>query len=185
MPGSARPAPPRARLLFALWPLIDGRPHLDVADPWGETHAADCLTGYHDEDLGPYLTVTATTDGETCRLVYVGDASAALLSYAARVAADTEHPAFEGSPIEQARAAFEVAVEEAAYEHAREACYDWCEPNPDTSRSIRRMPDSTRAAIAQGAEARATEEEAEILDAHLCDALGIAAPDAPPLRLAA
>lgn len=185
MLGSARPAPSRAQLLFVLWPIIDGHPHPDSADPWGETHAADCLTGYDDSELGPYLTVTATTDDVTCHLVYAGDASDALLSYAARVARDTEHPPFEGSPIEQARDAFEVAVEKATYEHTREACYDWCEPDPDTSRSIRRMPDSIRAAIEKRARTCATQEEAEYLDVHLCEALGISAPDAPPLRLAA
>jgi hypothetical protein len=66
-----------------------------------------------------------------------------------------------------------VAVEETASEHAREACYDWCEPDPDTSRSIRRMPEHTRRAIREGSEQAATDDEARHLDAFLCDALGI------------
>ena len=181
-------------LALALWPVTDGQPHPDAADPWGESHAADCLTDYHDRDLGPYLTVTASTPGavgrpgETCRLVFAGDATGALLSYAARVAEDTGHPPFEGEAVEQARQAFGVAVEWAADECAREACLDWMCPDPDTLRPLRRMPERTRSHIAESAHARATEEEAAALDAHLCAALGVDAAGTvqpAPLRLAA
>ena len=185
-PAGTAPAVPNVRLLFALWPYVGGRPHPEAADPWGERHAADCLTGYHDDDLGPFLTVVATTDGETCRILYAGDATDALLAYAARVAEDTGHPPFEGTAIDQAREAFGVAVEEAAGEWAREAFMDWCEPDPDTSRSIRRMPESTRAGIASAARHEAHEREGEALDLRLCEALGIDPARAPaPLRLAA
>ena len=171
---SAAPGPrPGPALLFALWPTVDGRPHPESRDPWGERHAADCLTGYHDEDLGPFLTVAVTDDGETCHILFAGDAGHLLRRYAATVAEHTGHPPFEGSAVEQARDAFAVAVEETASEHAREACYDWCEPDPDTSRSIRRMPEHTRRAIREGSEQAATDDEARHLDAFLCDALGI------------
>lgn len=171
-------------LRFALWPVIDGQPHPEASDPWGETHAADCLTGYHDGDLGPHLTVTASTDGETCRVVFAGDASAALVAYAARVAEETGHPAFEGPAIEQARRAYEIAAEHTADEWGREACMDWCEPDPNTSRSFSRMPDSVRQNIRSGALAQADGIEAARFDSFLCEALGITA-EPVPLRLAA
>ena len=173
----ARATPPV--LAFALWPLIDGQPHPDAADPWGEDHAADLLTDYEPEEVGPYLTVTASAPGaigrpgETCRVVFAGDATEALLGYAARVARDTGYPSFEGSAVEQAREAFAVAVDELTHEFGTEAVREWECPDPDTWRNARRMPESTRAALRKSVEAEAHRVEAESLDAHLCEALGI------------
>ena len=166
-------------LAFALWPVLDGQPHPDAADPWGEDHAADLLTDYEPHEVGPFLTVTASAPGaigrpgETCRVVYAGDATGALLSYAARVAQDAGHPPFEGSPVDQARQAFEVAVGELTHELGTEAVREWECPDPDTWRSARRMPESTRAALVSSVEAEAHRIEADALDAHLCTALGI------------
>ena len=177
MPACA--APPV--LAFALWPLVracpgprsGGQPHPDAADPWGEDHAADLLTDYEPEEVGPFLTVTASTDGTTCRVVFAGDATEALLGYAARVARDVGYPSFEGSAVEQAREAFAVAVDGLAYEFGVEAVQEWECPDPDTWRNARRMPESTRAALRESVEAEAHRVEAEALDAHLCKALGI------------
>ncbi|MDT7858136.1 hypothetical protein RQM47_15925 [Rubrivirga sp. S365] len=198
----ARATPPV--LAFALWPLVracpgprsGGQPHPDAADPWGEDHAADLLTDYEPEEVGPFLTVTASAPGAvgrpsgTCRVVFAGDATEALLGYAARVARDTGHPPFEGSAVEQAREAFGVAVDELTHEFGAEAVREWEYPDPDTWRNARRMPESTRAALRTSAEAEAHRVEAEALDAHLCEALGITndGPDAAapaPLPLAA
>lgn len=181
----ARATPPV--LAFALWPYIDGQPHPNAADPWGEDHAADLLTDYEPEEVGPFLTVTASTDGTTCRVVFAGDATEALLSYAARVARDTGYPSFEGSAVEQAREAFGVAVDELTHELGTEAVREWECPDPDTWRNARRMPESTRAALRKSVEDEAHRVEAEGLDAHLCEALGITGLDTAtaPLPLAA
>ena len=182
-------------LAFALWPVLDGQPHPDAAEQGGEDHAADLLTDYEPHEVGPFLTVTASAPGaigrpgETCRVVYADDASGALLSYADGVAQDAGHPPFEGSPVDQARQAFEVAVNELTHELGTEAVREWECPDPDTWRSARRMPESTRAALVASVGAEAHRIEADALDAHLCAALGIdvstgTAPSVP-LRLAA
>ena len=178
----ARATPPV--LAFALWPLIDGQPHPDAVYPGGEDHAADCLTGYHDQHLGPHLTVSAPTPtaggpGQTCHVVFAGDATKALLGYAARIARDADHPPFEGSAVEQARQAFTVAVDELTKEFGTEAVREWECPDPDTWRNARRMPESTRAALRESVEAEAHRVEAEALDAHLCKALGITGKPVP------
>lgn len=192
---SLDPARPAPVLAFALWPVVDGQPHPDAADPWGEDHAADLLTAYEPHHVGPFLTVTASAPGaigrpgETCRVVFAGDATDALVSYAARVAQDAEHPPFEGSPVDQARHAFEIAVEELTHELGTEAVREWECPDPDTWRNARQMPESTRGHLRASVEAHAHQIEADSLDAHLCAALGIdratGTVQPAPLRLAA
>ena len=152
--------------LFAFW-TVDrhGRPaDPDALDPWGERSPLDALE-YDRETVGPYLTVLHEA---TEVVVFAGDASAALRTFTAEVAESFGWPVDpDALPVDAALAACEIVVSEAGDEWAREAVYDWCEPNPDVSRHPRRMPESTRQNIRDGADRVGREEAADALRDHL------------------
>ncbi len=163
--------------LFAFW-AVDrhGRPvDPDAYDPWGERSPLDALE-VDRETVGPYLTVLHE---ETETLVFEGDVSAALRMFAAEVAESSGWPVDpDALPVDAALAACEVIISEAGDEWAREAVYDWCEPNPDTSRNPRRMPEHVRRGIRRGAEVAGREAASEALRDHLLARVA-------PVRLAA
>ena len=159
--------------LFAFW-TVDrhGRPtHPDAADPWGDRSPFDALENRQvgaandRETVGPWLTVA---DEATGAVHFAGDVSGALRSFAAEVyerAGFTPKP--DADPVDAALEACNVLASEAADEWGREAVYDWCEPNPDTSRSPRRMPEQTRRNIHEGAQKVGREVAADALRDHL------------------
>lgn len=152
--------------LFAFW-TVDrhGQPtDPDAADPWGDRSPFDALE-YDRETVGPYLTVC---DEATGAVHFAGDASAALRSFAAEVYEEAGFPPEpDTNPVDAALDACNVLASEAADEWGREAVYDWCEPNPDTQRNPRRMPEQTRRNIREAADKVGREEAADALRDHL------------------
>ena len=153
--------------LFAFW-AVDRHGHPAdpeaSANPWGEPSPLDALE-YDRETVGPYLTVTHEASEA---VVFAGDASAALRTFAREVAEQTGWPVEPAAlPVDAALAACETLATEAGDEWAREAVYDWCEPNPDTSRHPRRMPEYVRHNIRDGADRVGREEAADALRDHL------------------
>ena len=152
--------------LFAFW-TVDrhGRPtDPDAADPWGERSPFDALE-YDRETVGPFLTVA---DEATGAVLFAGDASDALRSFAAEVYREAGwEPEPDALPVDAALEACNVFASEVADEWGREAVYDWCEPNPDTSRSRRRMPEYVRHNIRDGAQRVGRETAADALRDHL------------------
>ena len=153
--------------LFAFW-AVDrhGRPtDPDAHDPWGERSPLDSLDVRDPETVGPFLTVI---DEATEAVVFAGDASAALRTFAAEVADETGWtPDPDDPPHAAALDACRVLADDAGDEWAREAVYEWAEPNPDTSRNPRRMPEHVRQGVRHGAETVGREVASDALRDHL------------------
>ena len=152
--------------LFAFWTVDHhGQPtDPDAADPWGDRSPFDALE-YDRETVGPWLTVA---DEATGAVHFAGDASDALRSFAAEVYEQAGFdPEPDADPIDAALEACNVLASDAADEWGREAVYDWCEPNPDTSRSPRRMPEYVRHNIRDGAQKVGRDVATDALRDHL------------------
>lgn len=163
--------------LFAFWPVdAHGRPHPDAAHPWGERCPLVALDAYPREAVGPWLTVV---DEATEAVLFAGDASHALRSFAADVADDTDGtPDPNASPLDYALAAGHALAAREADEAGRDAVDLWREPDPDTWRQGP-LPEHVRRAIAAGAEQAGREAAGHALRDHL------AALVLPAARLAA
>lgn len=153
--------------LFAFW-AVDrhGRPlDPDAHDPWGERSPLDALDVRDPETVGSFLTVTDETTGA---VLFAGDASDALRAFVVETAAETGWtPDPDDPPHAATLDACHVLADAAGDEWAREAVYGWAEPDPDTSRNPRRMPEHVRRGIRHGAVAVGHEVASDALRDHL------------------
>lgn len=151
---------PAMNHLYAFWVIgPDGRPtDPDALDPWGESSALDALDLY--DPVGPWLTVL---DADTQAVLFAGDASSALLAFAADVAlrtGGTLDP--DPTPIQAARQACSVLTDRFTDDAAHEAAYQWAAPDPDTWRRTATMSHAVRQGIRSSAQAHGrTEADAE------------------------
>jgi hypothetical protein len=151
--------------LFAFWPVdTHGCPHPDAATPWGERGPLVALDAYPREAVGPWLTVV---DEATEAVLFAGDVSHALRSFAADVADDTDETLDPGEPpLDRALAACHALVAREADEAGRDAVDLWREPDPNTWRQ-EPLPEHVRRAIAAGAEQAGREAAGRALRDHL------------------
>lgn len=168
--------------LFGLWATdAEGQPSNPDADtPWGDRDPM----AYVDEpdaatELGAWCTIV---DEATEAFVWAGNIEGVLRQYVADVEAQLSLGSGhllqwdgEGTPLITAVAkAREFAAEVTADEYGTEACRDWCEPNPDTSRPMRSMPESTRDNISAAAQDAGLSAEAEELAQRILKHAGLA-----------